>query len=86
MNAFRITPCSKLVLALLILVASFLMVPQPAYAVCCQWEHWTDYFADAAKTQYCGTCGTDCDGIPWCEGQTGPYSTFHRACCWQCEM
>jgi hypothetical protein len=68
------------------LVASFLMVPKPAYAVCCAWETWTDYFADAEKTQYCGTCYRDCYGFQWCEGQTGPYSTFHRDCCYQCEM
>lgn len=84
MKAFHITPCTKLAFVLLILVASFLTLPAPAYALCCGWETQIDYFADAAKTQFCGSCFTDCSGFQWCDGQTGPYHTIYRTCCGPC--
>jgi hypothetical protein len=84
MKTVRISPWAKLSLALLLLVVSFLTVPAPAYAICCGWETEINYYADSAKTIYCGTCWTYCDGYSECVGVTGPYRTISRTCCGPC--
>jgi hypothetical protein len=84
MNNFHLSPLTKLSLSLLLLVASFFMVPAPALAVCCGWETDIDYYADSAKTQYVGSCYTDCNGFTSCTGSTGPYWTRTRTCCGPC--
>lgn len=79
MNA--VSPWAKLVLALVLLSTAFLMVPSPAFAVCCGYATQDDYYSDPGLTQYCGTCWEDCGGNIWCTGQTCQYSKQIRYCC-----
>lgn len=93
MKNLKLSPSFKLALVLLLFVVTFLMAQIPTYAVCglgtaccpgCGGTSQVNYFTDAARTQYCGTCTFDCDGITTCSGQTSPYYRIVFARCCEC--
>ena len=62
------------------LVSAALLLPVRAEAVCGSYR-LTDYFFDAAKTQYAGTCVRACNGVVNCWGTTTVYKTIESEPC-----
>jgi hypothetical protein len=86
---FGLTQRTALLLLLLtaLSVSGVLLVPKDAEAACCGWDITTEYYFDAAKTQYAGQCWiNDCTGSVGCSGTTPtPYWTRYRSCCEICQ-
>lgn len=56
------------------------LLPVRAEAVCPKYV-LTDYFFDAAKTQYAGTCARACNGAYNCHGTITIYKTVESEPC-----
>lgn len=65
----------------LLALAAAALLPAPPVSAACPKIVETDYFFDAAKTQYAGTCTRTCNGQLNCSGTITIYkTTFSEPC------
>ncbi|HEX6899207.1 MAG TPA: hypothetical protein VF789_05815 [Thermoanaerobaculia bacterium] len=69
-----------LTLAAAVLVSAAVLLPVRVEAVCYTY-FLIDYFFDAAKTQYAGTCVRACNGVYSCSGTTTIYRIVESEPC-----